>query len=249
MNLNTIAVLQRFQALAIDAQSLIRAHEASFYSLLIILALLALEVWIEMRRGAQEGGGKRRDKGAESEWWREVQLSEHRRLVVPPAAYVSKSVPLPAPAPAAPTSRSAALISRAKKFLSKRPYSTVKEEDYCGTMLPQNLSDDSVPVLCFVNTKSGGKSGAYILRELKDYLSDVQVVDLNRTNPMTPLKLFSTLPHYRVLVCGGDGSVRWVLNCIKQLPLDRRPPVAIMPLGTGNDLARRVNMHIYMHDI
>jgi hypothetical protein len=230
MKLGGLITADNLKSALVGLQALIRAHEASFYTLIIIFALLALEIWIEVRKRTNEGGD-RRSKSADSEWWTEVQLSEHR------FAYVPKNQTPPL-APGGPASTSAAFLTRAKKFLSKRPYSTTKGEDYSGTMLPQNLSEDALPLLCFVNTKSGGKSGAYILRELKDYLSDVQVVDLNRTNPMTPLKLFSALPHFRVLVCGGDGSVRWVLNCIKQLPEGRRPPVAIMPLGTGNDLAR-----------
>lgn len=41
----------------------------------------------------------------------------------------------------------------------------------------------------------------------------------------------------RILVAGGDGTATWVLGTIIDLQLDPPPPVAIMPLGTGNDLS------------
>eukprot|EP00392_Amoebophrya_sp_AT5.2_P005412 g5421.t1 len=43
----------------------------------------------------------------------------------------------------------------------------------------------------------------------------------------------------RFLVCGGDGTATWILNEMSRFPqLQRQVPVAICPLGTGNDLAR-----------
>ena len=41
----------------------------------------------------------------------------------------------------------------------------------------------------------------------------------------------------RIIVAGGDGTVTWVLGTIASLGLHPAPPVAIMPLGTGNDLS------------
>jgi diacylglycerol kinase (ATP) len=41
----------------------------------------------------------------------------------------------------------------------------------------------------------------------------------------------------RVLAAGGDGTVAWILKTVRELGLHPAPHVAVMPLGTGNDLS------------
>lgn len=53
--------------------------------------------------------------------------------------------------------------------------------------------------------------------------------------------MFRKVDKYKILVCGGDGTIGWVLQCLDNVGQDSlcsNPPCAIVPLGTGNDLAR-----------
>ena len=52
------------------------------------------------------------------------------------------------------------------------------------------------------------------------------------------LKFFQCLSYFRILACGGDGTVGWVLSILDELDIRPPPPIAVLPLGTGNDLSR-----------
>ncbi|KAM6178210.1 diacylglycerol kinase eta [Rhynchocyon petersi] len=94
------------------------------------------------------------------------------------------------------------------------------------------------PLLVFVNSKSGDNQGVKFLRRFKQLLNPAQVFDLMNGGPYLGLRLFQKFDNFRILVCGGDGSVGWVLSEIDKLSLIKQCKVGVLPLGTGNDLAR-----------
>ncbi|NXR65012.1 DGKD kinase, partial [Rhadina sibilatrix] len=96
----------------------------------------------------------------------------------------------------------------------------------------------SSPLLAFVNSKSGDNQGVKFLRKFKQFLNPAQVFDLMNGGPQLGLRLFQKFSTFRILVCGGDGSVGWVLSEIDALGLHKQCQLGVLPLGTGNDLAR-----------
>ncbi|XP_043315672.1 diacylglycerol kinase kappa [Cervus elaphus] len=96
----------------------------------------------------------------------------------------------------------------------------------------------SCPLLIFINSKSGDHQGIVFLRKFKQYLNPSQVFDLSKGGPEAGLCMFKNFARFRVVVCGGDGSVNWVLSLIDAFGLHEQCQLAVIPLGTGNDLAR-----------
>nr|CAB3237563.1 diacylglycerol kinase zeta-like [Phallusia mammillata] len=97
------------------------------------------------------------------------------------------------------------------------------------------------PTLIFINPKSGGNQGAKLLQAFQWIVNPRQIFDLSKGGPQEGLELFRKVPNLRILACGGDGTVGWILSVLDKLAMPRPPPVAILPLGTGNDLSRTLN--------
>ncbi|XP_022755382.1 diacylglycerol kinase 7-like isoform X3 [Durio zibethinus] len=120
-----------------------------------------------------------------------------------------------------------------------------------------SVSSSESPMVVFINSRSGGRHGPVLKERLKQLISEEQVFDLHDVKPLEfvryglaclekwanngDLCARETRQNIRVVVAGGDGTIGWVLGCLGELHQKGRepvPPVAIIPLGTGNDLSR-----------
>ncbi|XP_064104651.1 diacylglycerol kinase theta-like isoform X2 [Macrobrachium nipponense] len=134
--------------------------------------------------------------------------------------------------------------------LAVRAFYTLRESCYddkhllvmlLPNILPHMIPEGVQPLLVFVNVKSGGCQGLELITSFRKLLNPYQVFDLDNGGPLPGLYVFRHVKHYKILVCGGDGTVGWVLQCLDNVGQDsecQSPACAIVPLGTGNDLAR-----------
>uniref|UniRef100_A0A914ZLA0 Diacylglycerol kinase n=2 Tax=Parascaris TaxID=6254 RepID=A0A914ZLA0_PARUN len=106
---------------------------------------------------------------------------------------------------------------------------------------PHMLYPECEPLLVLVNVKSGGCQGGELIKAFRRLLNPFQVFDVVKGGPLVGLYVFRNIPKYKILACGGDGTIGWVLQCLdiaKQDAACFSPPCGIVPLGTGNDLSR-----------
>ncbi|XP_076811536.1 diacylglycerol kinase eta-like isoform X1 [Clavelina lepadiformis] len=97
------------------------------------------------------------------------------------------------------------------------------------------------PLVVFINRKSGGGQGSQLEVQMKEHLNQYQIFLMEKGGALPGLYAFRKLAKFRILVCGGDGTAGWVLShleAVQRYLHCPNPPVAVLPVGTGNDLAR-----------
>nr|XP_027191667.1 diacylglycerol kinase 5-like isoform X2 [Cicer arietinum] len=126
------------------------------------------------------------------------------------------------------------------------PESNVEKFDESDLVVP------NCPVLVFVNSKSGGLLGGHLLLTYRTLLNEKQVFDLGEHAPDKVLRTIysnleslkkrgdqfsiKTMERLKLIVAGGDGTAGWLLGVVCDLKLSHPPPIATVPLGTGNNL-------------
>lgn len=100
--------------------------------------------------------------------------------------------------------------------------------------VPSNVT----PTVVLVNRGSGGRIGGGIIAVMRQLLHPLQVGDIGIAGPAPVLYPFRRCRRLRILACGGDGTVGWVLSTLGEMDMACEPAVGVLPLGTGNDLAQ-----------
>lgn len=97
--------------------------------------------------------------------------------------------------------------------------------------------------VALVNPKSGGNVGTQLLTRFKEILDEDRIYNLcEEGGPRKALEDHKRTDNLRIIACGGDGTVGWILSVMDSMTFPRgRPAIGIIPLGTGNDLSRSLN--------
>uniref|UniRef100_A0A673B8J5 Diacylglycerol kinase n=1 Tax=Sphaeramia orbicularis TaxID=375764 RepID=A0A673B8J5_9TELE len=161
-------------------------------------------------------------------------LGAHAGVIVPPSWIIKVRKPQS-------SLKNSARRKKRTSFKRRTSKKGLDESKWRPFMLKPLPSPLMKPILVFVNPKSGGNQGAKVLQMFMWILNPRQVFDLSQGGLREALELYRKVPNLRILACGGDGTVGWILSALDELQMNPQPPVAVLPLGTGNDLARTLN--------
>ena len=93
-----------------------------------------------------------------------------------------------------------------------------------------------------INPASGGRRGTWLMARLRERFAADRVLPIHDIDLVALAR--SLDPSTCALVaCGGDGTAASVLDAAWQADPDLPLPVGVLPLGTGNDLARSLGWH------
>jgi hypothetical protein len=176
-------------------------------AIIVFVLLISIFVLIVNNRSIQREFFKSEDLEEDPSWWENLRHSSHRKLIIPPncenfsnfsvSTSDDKAVP-------GNTVRSKSFVLRLKGMTAKKQNKRDFFESNEFTFISSNFpSENFTPLLCFVNSESGGNQGKMIMAYLKRLLNPIQVYDLKKknANPANALlKYKEFLPELRLLV-------------------------------------------------
>jgi len=110
-------------------------------------------------------------------------------------------------------------------------------------MTANHLQEKTPRFLAIVNPKSGGQLGPEVAKWLQEDAAQQQIeLIVRETHESDSLDdlLDDVASFDRVIAAGGDGTIMQVINCI----VHHKVPLAIVPSGTGNALAKALLMNL-----
>ncbi|KAL7675283.1 hypothetical protein ACOME3_001546 [Neoechinorhynchus agilis] len=111
------------------------------------------------------------------------------------------------------------------------------------TLLDSNTESmrDKYLIVAFVNRKSGGQQGEKVLKLLGEIIGTKNVYPLETIEGHRPEDILKNLlgknSSLRIIAAGGDGTAAWMFYALDKVDGLDRSCVAVLPLGTGNDMA------------
>ena len=102
---------------------------------------------------------------------------------------------------------------------------------------------DAIHLMLLVNPVSGGGLAGQVIDRVRDDPSIETVVLRPDGCPFSEEQRQRLRdPNLRLVACGGDGTLNAVVGYLNEIfgegDVENRPPIAIVPFGTGNDMSR-----------
>ncbi|MCL2492268.1 MAG: acylglycerol kinase family protein, partial [Coriobacteriia bacterium] len=95
--------------------------------------------------------------------------------------------------------------------------------------------------LAIINPAARSGEAAQIATEIKEKLSDLDITYIETSAPEEAIEIASTAADFDVVIAiGGDGTVNEIANGLMRIEEDKRPALAIIPVGSGNDTCRMI---------
>lgn len=89
----------------------------------------------------------------------------------------------------------------------------------------------------------GAKAGQLAMRVLRAELGVKALDVVNTYHPQHAVEIASQAGGYHAVISlGGDGIIHEVVNGLMEIPREERPILGVVPVGSGNDFARSLDM-------